>query len=195
MHRASRGDRTRRDRRIPAIVRLEAAMVLASVLDRDPDDMAETVDATLDEARFASIAIDDAITRAAVAAFSRYGKGRGHPARLKPRRLSRLRSGECPFARRSCLSATTHAHRGCERTSRPAPDGALISAFSLVSETVASEATQSGATPDCRSTAANSVERDCGSRLLDRDEGEARRVCEAGGGGRHGDAIARRRSG
>jgi ribonuclease VapC len=69
-------------RRIPAIVRLEAAMVLASMLDRDPDDMAETVDATLDEARFASIAIDDAIARAAVSAFSRYGKGRGHRARL-----------------------------------------------------------------------------------------------------------------
>jgi ribonuclease VapC len=69
-------------RRIPAIVRLEAAMVLASVLDRDPDEMAETINFTLDEARFASIAIDDAIARAAVTAFSRYGKGRGHPARL-----------------------------------------------------------------------------------------------------------------
>jgi ribonuclease VapC len=34
------------------------------------------------EARFVSIAIDDAIARAAVSAFSRYGKGRGHPARL-----------------------------------------------------------------------------------------------------------------
>jgi ribonuclease VapC len=63
-------------------VRLEAAMVLSSVLDRDPDEMADGVDAMLDEARFASIAIDDAIARAAVSAFSRYGKGRGHPARL-----------------------------------------------------------------------------------------------------------------
>jgi len=69
-------------RQIPAIVRLEAAMVLSSVLDRDPDDMADGVDAMLDEARFVSIAIDDAIARAAVSAFSRYGKGRGHPARL-----------------------------------------------------------------------------------------------------------------
>jgi ribonuclease VapC len=69
-------------RRIPAIVRLEAAMVLASVLDRDPDATAEAIDVTLDEARFASIAIDDAIARAAVSAFSRYGKGRGHRARL-----------------------------------------------------------------------------------------------------------------
>jgi ribonuclease VapC len=69
-------------RRIPAIVRLEAAMVLASMLDRDPDEMAEAIDATLDEARCASIAIDDTIARAAVSAFGRYGKGRGHPARL-----------------------------------------------------------------------------------------------------------------
>lgn len=69
-------------RRIPAIVRLEAAMVLSSVLDRSPDDMADGIDAMLDEARFASITIDDAITRTAVAAFSRYGKERGHPARL-----------------------------------------------------------------------------------------------------------------
>jgi ribonuclease VapC len=69
-------------RGIPAIVRLEAAMVLSSVLDRSPDDMADGIDAMLDEARFASIAVDDAIARAAVAAFSRYGKGRGHPARL-----------------------------------------------------------------------------------------------------------------
>lgn len=34
------------------------------------------------EFRFASITIDDAIARAAVSAFSRYGKGRGHTARL-----------------------------------------------------------------------------------------------------------------
>jgi ribonuclease VapC len=69
-------------RLIPAIVRLEAAMMLSSVLDRDPADMADGIDAILDEARSASIAVDDAIARAAVLAFSRYGKGRGHPARL-----------------------------------------------------------------------------------------------------------------
>jgi len=34
------------------------------------------------EFRFASITIDDAIARPAVSAFSRYGKGRGHTARL-----------------------------------------------------------------------------------------------------------------
>lgn len=71
-----------RTRLIPAIVRLEAAMVLSSALDRDPDAMADAVDGMLDEARFRSIAITDGITRTAVSAFARYGKGRGHPARL-----------------------------------------------------------------------------------------------------------------
>jgi ribonuclease VapC len=69
-------------RRIPGIVRLEAAMVLSSALDRSPDDMSAAIDAMLDEARFASLVIDDAAVRAAVSAFARYGKGRGHPARL-----------------------------------------------------------------------------------------------------------------
>jgi ribonuclease VapC len=69
-------------RRIPAIVRLEAAMVLSSALDRSPDDMSAAIDAMLDEAQFASLVIDDAVARAAVSAFARYGKGRGHPARL-----------------------------------------------------------------------------------------------------------------
>jgi ribonuclease VapC len=69
-------------RRIPAIVRLEAAMVLSSALDRSPDDMSAAIDAMLDEARFASLVIDDAAVRAAVSAFARYVKGRGHPARL-----------------------------------------------------------------------------------------------------------------
>ena len=71
-----------RQRRVPAIVRLEAAMVLSSALDRDPDEMATVIADALDEARFESVAIDDDIARAAVTVFARYGKGRGHPARL-----------------------------------------------------------------------------------------------------------------
>jgi ribonuclease VapC len=70
------------ERRVPAIVRLEAAMVLASALDRPPEAMAEAITAVLDEAGFESVPITDAIAHMAVAAFARYGKGRGHPARL-----------------------------------------------------------------------------------------------------------------
>ena len=69
-------------RRIPAIVRFEAAMVLASALDRDQEAMAAAIADALDEARFESVPVDDAVARGAVAAFARYGKGRGHPARL-----------------------------------------------------------------------------------------------------------------
>lgn len=69
-------------RRIPSVVRLEATVVLTSILDRDPAVVAASVDNALSRAGFASIAIDDDITRLAISAFVRYGKGRGHPARL-----------------------------------------------------------------------------------------------------------------
>ena len=57
-------------------------MVLTSILDRDPAVVAASVDNALSRAGFASIAIDDDIARLAISAFVRYGKGRGHPARL-----------------------------------------------------------------------------------------------------------------
>jgi ribonuclease VapC len=69
-------------RRVPAIVRFEAAMVLASALDRDPEETAAVIDHVPDEARFSAVPVDDTIARAAVAAFARCGKGRGHRARL-----------------------------------------------------------------------------------------------------------------
>jgi ribonuclease VapC len=69
-------------RRLPSVVRLEATMVLTSLLDRDPAVVAASVNNALGRAGFASIAIDDDITRLAISAFVRYGKGRGHPARL-----------------------------------------------------------------------------------------------------------------
>lgn len=69
-------------RRVPAIVRFEAAMVLASALDRDPEETAAVIGHVLDEARFSSVPVDATIARAAVAAFARYGKGCGHRARL-----------------------------------------------------------------------------------------------------------------
>lgn len=69
-------------RRIPSVVRLEATVVLTSILDRDPAVVAASVDNALSRAGFTSIAIDDDVTRLAISAFVRYGKGRGHPARL-----------------------------------------------------------------------------------------------------------------
>jgi ribonuclease VapC len=69
-------------RRTSPMVRLETCIVLASRLDRDPVDVQEDVDAFLAEAGIAVVPIDDAIGRIAVAAFRRFGKGRGHPAQL-----------------------------------------------------------------------------------------------------------------
>jgi ribonuclease VapC len=69
-------------RLVPTIVCLEAAMVLSSALDRDPEEVAAVIAEALDEAGVESVAIDDDVARAAVAAFAQFGKGRGHPARL-----------------------------------------------------------------------------------------------------------------
>lgn len=57
-------------------------MVLSSILDRDPTVVAASIDSALSRAGFTAIALDDEITRLAISAFVRYGKGRGHLARL-----------------------------------------------------------------------------------------------------------------
>lgn len=64
------------------LVILEAAMRLSTMLDLDPVYVETRIQALLDEARITVVAIDGAIAKAAVAAFSRFGKGCGHPARL-----------------------------------------------------------------------------------------------------------------
>lgn len=69
-------------RRVPCVVPLEATMVLSSILDRDPTVVAASIDSALSRAGFTAIALDDEITRLAISAFVRYGKGRGHLARL-----------------------------------------------------------------------------------------------------------------
>lgn len=64
------------------LVRLEACMVLATRMVRDPVDVEADFDAFLEVADIAVQPITDAIAREAVAAFQRYGKGRGAPAQL-----------------------------------------------------------------------------------------------------------------
>jgi ribonuclease VapC len=63
-------------------VRLETCMVLATKLNRAPLSAQEDFDAFLAAASVEMLALTDAMSRAAVAAFQRYGKGRGHPAQL-----------------------------------------------------------------------------------------------------------------
>jgi ribonuclease VapC len=63
-------------------VRLEACMVLSTRLNRPPEDVQEDLDALLAAASIEIVPLTDAMAREAVAAFSRYGKGRGHPAQL-----------------------------------------------------------------------------------------------------------------
>ena len=61
---------------------LEASMVLSSRLDVDPRQAEVEVRVVLGGAGVAITEIDDATASLALDAFARYGKGRGHPARL-----------------------------------------------------------------------------------------------------------------
>ncbi len=64
------------------LVRLEACMVLATRLARDPVDVQADIDEFLALANIDLVPVTDAMGREAVAAFSRFGKGRGSPAQL-----------------------------------------------------------------------------------------------------------------
>lgn len=63
-------------------VLVEAAMVLASRLDVEPTVALQSIDQALSQANVTVVPITHDIARAAVDAFARYGKGRGHPAKL-----------------------------------------------------------------------------------------------------------------
>jgi ribonuclease VapC len=65
-----------------AHVRLESTMILARNLGLDIDTAERLFDDFLTETGIAVMAITDAISRKAVLAFARFGKGRGHPAQL-----------------------------------------------------------------------------------------------------------------
>lgn len=62
-------------------VLLESTMVLTTQFKRNPGDILATVESLLSEARTEVVPLTLDITRAAVDAFARYGKGR-HPAQL-----------------------------------------------------------------------------------------------------------------
>jgi ribonuclease VapC len=64
------------------LVRLETCMRLASKLDVSPEDAQAAFDQAIEDAAIEVAPITDAIGREAVAAFSLFGKGRGHPAQL-----------------------------------------------------------------------------------------------------------------
>ncbi len=63
-------------------VRLEACMVLSTRLNRPPEDVQEDFGALMTAANVQIVPLTDAMAREAVAAFGRYGKGKGHPAQL-----------------------------------------------------------------------------------------------------------------
>ena len=64
------------------LVVLESAMRLSSKLVVDPIDVGAVIARFLADARITVVAIEPADTDIAIDAFQRYGKGRGHPARL-----------------------------------------------------------------------------------------------------------------
>ena len=64
------------------LVRLETCMRLATKLDVSPEDAQGAFDKAIDDAAIEILPITDLMGREAVAAFSRFGKGRGHPAQL-----------------------------------------------------------------------------------------------------------------
>jgi ribonuclease VapC len=61
---------------------LEASMHLSTMLDLDPFIIETRIQALLDEAAISVVPINAGIAKRAVAAFARFGKGRGHPAQL-----------------------------------------------------------------------------------------------------------------
>jgi ribonuclease VapC len=71
-----------RKRYTSGLVRLEAVMRLSTLLDVPPELANEAFDRFLDDADISVVPITGAIAQKAVEAFARFGKGRGHPARL-----------------------------------------------------------------------------------------------------------------
>jgi ribonuclease VapC len=65
-----------------AHVRLECAINLTRVLKIDVQKAELLFDGLLQMASIDVVSVDDEISKAAVTAFGRYGKGRGHPAQL-----------------------------------------------------------------------------------------------------------------
>jgi ribonuclease VapC len=70
------------DRRTSPLVRLETCMRLASKLDVSPERAQAAFDAMVVDAAIEIVPITDSMGREAVSAFSRFGKGRDHPAQL-----------------------------------------------------------------------------------------------------------------
>lgn len=70
------------DRYTSGLVILEAAMRLSSLFTIDPVAVERRIRQVLYEARISVIPIDGETATQAIAAFSRFGKGRGHPAQL-----------------------------------------------------------------------------------------------------------------
>lgn len=69
-------------RRSTPLARLETAIVLAKLLNIEPEVADAAITAAFAEATVEIVPITDEVAQVAVAAFARFGKGRGHPARL-----------------------------------------------------------------------------------------------------------------
>lgn len=69
-------------RQTSPLVRLEASIVLSTLLNVEPGVADAAVTRLFDEAAIEVVPITDETAQKAVAAFARYGKGRGHRARL-----------------------------------------------------------------------------------------------------------------
>ena len=71
-----------RTRLTSGLVVLEASKRLATMLDLDPVLVETRIRLLLEEAGISVVAITGRVATKAVAAFARFGKGRGHPAQL-----------------------------------------------------------------------------------------------------------------
>ena len=69
-----------RERTTSGVVRLKTVMVASTRLDVPPEKVEAAFDRILSQGHFEVTPIADDIARVAVSAFSRFGKGRGHPA-------------------------------------------------------------------------------------------------------------------
>lgn len=101
-----------------ALVILEAAMRLSTMLDLDPVLVESRIQMLLDEARISVVPITSSDAKRAVAAFARFGKGRGHPAQLN---LCDCMSYACARAHRVPLlfKGSDFTHTDIEDQARP----------------------------------------------------------------------------
>jgi uncharacterized protein with PIN domain len=95
---------------------------LSALLNVEPEAADASITAAFEEAGVEVVPITDDVARAAVAAFARYGKGRGHPARLNLADCLIYAAAKAAGAPLLFIGDGLQPRRYCERARRSAPN-------------------------------------------------------------------------